>query len=177
MPGAEGVPGSCHALSGTSANCADCHGDAQSGQAPWKGTTVGRCGLGGEVLLPEIPSDSPVLARLAGAGLLRWLPCASDTSLVAMLLLIGRSTWTTMPGSVRQQKCMAMFCLAQVSPRANYCQAWLLPSTDRIRQIHMRWQIPSRCVTTHTTSHTLRCLKLEMFHASICDLGIRDTPA
>ncbi len=97
MPGAEGVPGSCQALSGASACCAERCGDEHSGHAPWKGTTIGCCGLGGDALLLEAPADSPVLARLAGAGLLCWLPGALGISRLALLLLIGRSTWTVAP--------------------------------------------------------------------------------
>ena len=115
MPGAEGVPGSCHALRGASANCAECRGDAQSGHAPWKGTTTGSCGLGGAVLLPEAPADSPVLARLARTGLLGWLPAAFGTSLLALLLLIGCSTWKSHQPIFTQPAMLAAFCLTLAS--------------------------------------------------------------
>ena len=95
-PGAEGVPGSCQDFS--SKSCLECVGDAQSGHAPWKGTTTGGCccWTAEEGLLLEAPSALPVVARLAGAGLLRWLPGAGadwDTSWPALQLLIGCSTW------------------------------------------------------------------------------------
>ena len=93
MPGAEGVPGSCHAFSGASAKCAERRGDAHSGHAPWKGTTTGGCTFWGDVLLPEAPADSPVLARLAGTGHLGWISATLGTSLPALLLLIGCSTY------------------------------------------------------------------------------------
>ncbi len=92
MPGAEGVPGSCHALSGASAACAERCGDEHSGHAPWKGTTTGCCGLVGDALLLEAPADSPVLVRLACAGLLCWLPDTLGSSRLALLVLVGRST-------------------------------------------------------------------------------------
>lgn len=98
-PGAEGVPGSCQDFSGES--CPECVGDAQSGHAPWKGTTIGSCccWTAEEDLLLEAPSASPVVARLAGAGLLCWLPGVAadwDTSCPALQLLIGCSTWRSM---------------------------------------------------------------------------------
>ena len=132
MPGAEGVPGSCHDLHGASigsmavpGSCPECAGDAHSGQAPWKGTITGCCStdglLAGDGLLMERPCACAEAARCACSGLPGWQRCrlaCPGTSVSALLCLVERlACSSTIHERTHSSRCKAGTGVCLLFPR------------------------------------------------------------